>query len=161
MIRRKSTRFWGFVAECRLPYGYIRVMDVLNPAFRRTRRLTMTSNAEEQATTQPATPAQPPKSRQRRPRCATEAPCCGLETQVGKEGQPCRRARPKSKGRETCQGASARKGSKTAKVLALLKRSGGATLKELVKATGWQPHSVRGFLSGTDPTTFCTPLLHG
>jgi Protein of unknown function (DUF3489) len=25
----------------------------------------------------------------------------------------------------------------------------GATLKELVKAIGWQPHSIRGFLSGT------------
>jgi hypothetical protein len=43
----------------------------------------------------------------------------------------------------------ARQGSKTAKVLDLLKRSGGASLKELRKATGWQAHSVRGFLSGT------------
>jgi hypothetical protein len=31
----------------------------------------------------------------------------------------------------------------------MLKRSGGATAKELLKATGWQPHSLRGFLSGT------------
>lgn len=45
--------------------------------------------------------------------------------------------------------ASARDGSKAAKILDLLKRSGGATGKELEKATGWQPHSVRGFLSGT------------
>ena len=43
----------------------------------------------------------------------------------------------------------ARDGSKTAKLLDLLKRPGGATSKELIKATGWLPHSVRGFLSGT------------
>ena len=45
--------------------------------------------------------------------------------------------------------ATARRGSKTAKLLDLLKRPSGATLKELIKAPGWQPHSVRGFLSGT------------
>ena len=44
---------------------------------------------------------------------------------------------------------AARSGSKTDKILNLLKRAGGVTLKELVKATGWQPNSVRGFLSGT------------
>jgi hypothetical protein len=42
-----------------------------------------------------------------------------------------------------------REGSKTATVLDLLKRAGGVTSKELMQATGWQPHSVRGFLSGT------------
>jgi len=34
----------------------------------------------------------------------------------------------------------ARQGTKAAKVLDLVKRSGGATLKELMKATGWQAH---------------------
>ena len=33
--------------------------------------------------------------------------------------------------------------------VALLKRSKGASLADLQKATGWQAHSVRGFLSGT------------
>ena len=47
------------------------------------------------------------------------------------------------------EATGARQGGKTAKVLDLLKRSGGVTLKELMKATGWQAHSVRGFLSGT------------
>jgi hypothetical protein len=44
--------------------------------------------------------------------------------------------------------AAVRRGTKTAKILALLRRPTGASLPELRKATGWQPHSVRGFLSG-------------
>lgn len=31
----------------------------------------------------------------------------------------------------------------------MLRRPKGASLKDLQKATGWQAHSVRGFLSGT------------
>jgi hypothetical protein len=49
---------------------------------------------------------------------------------------------------EVAKAKGARDGSKTAEILNLLKRHGGATLKELIKATGWLPHSVRGFLSG-------------
>jgi hypothetical protein len=44
---------------------------------------------------------------------------------------------------------AARQGSKTAQILELLKRPAGATLQELMAATEWQPHSVRGFISGT------------
>jgi Protein of unknown function (DUF3489) len=56
---------------------------------------------------------------------------------------------------------SHRETSQKERVLALLKTDRGATLEQLMSATGWQSHSVRGFLSGTDPATFCTPLLHG
>jgi hypothetical protein len=37
--------------------------------------------------------------------------------------------------------------SKGATIIELLRRKEGATLADLTKATGWQPHSVRGFLS--------------
>jgi hypothetical protein len=39
--------------------------------------------------------------------------------------------------------------SKKAQIVALLKRDQGASIDQLVLITGWQKHSVRGFLSGT------------
>ena len=58
---------------------------------------------------------------------------------------------PKAKkgAKQAKQAAGAREGGKAAKVLGLLRRPDGASLKELMKATGWLAHSVRGFLSGT------------
>jgi len=44
---------------------------------------------------------------------------------------------------------TAREGSKTAAVLALLRRADGATLATLMEATGWKAPSVRGFISGS------------
>jgi hypothetical protein len=40
-------------------------------------------------------------------------------------------------------------GSKREAILALLKSEGGTTIADLMAATGWQAHSIRGFLSGT------------
>ena len=39
--------------------------------------------------------------------------------------------------------------TKMAQCLALLRRQRGATAQDLMDVTGWQAHSVRGFLSGT------------
>ena len=58
---------------------------------------------------------------------------------------------PKSQasGPTRAQKASLRPKSKKETCIALLKRARGASLADLQKATGWQAHSVRGFLSGT------------
>jgi len=37
--------------------------------------------------------------------------------------------------------------NKKAEVIAMMKRAKGATLAEIMKATSWQPHTVRGFVS--------------
>ena len=58
-------------------------------------------------------------------------------------------AAPGAKGAGVAQAKGARQGGKTDRILGLLKQPGGATLSQIMKAAGWQAHSVRGFISGT------------
>ena len=77
------------------------------------------------------------------PRRANVAPA------TAKSARKARAAKKAPKARAVAKSTVSRDSSKTAKILDLLKRPGGATSKELMKATGWLLHSVRGFLSGT------------
>ena len=45
------------------------------------------------------------------------------------------------------RGVTESRTNKKAEVIAMMKRAKGATLDEIMEATGWQKHTVRGFVS--------------
>ena len=120
----------GVVKTC-LHFTYGRATNVVTAAACRPRR-----NHQMKPTDSPgAAPAENQNSQAR----------AQPSTHPGKPNSARRRTRKK---KTSTQDTTARPGSKTSKILRLLQRPSGATLGELRKATGWQAHSLRGFLSG-------------
>jgi hypothetical protein len=91
-------------------------------------------------TNQSTTPEEQPGAKQTRRR----APKKGGAKKAPKKGKRANTARvgAKSSGKVRIEG------SKKSQVLDLLGRKDGATLVEIMAATGWQAHTVRGFISG-------------
>ena len=56
--------------------------------------------------------------------------------------------KPITGGAKTKRKAAAARRTKTDTILDLLQRPTGASVAELTKATGWQPHSLRAALTG-------------
>ena len=70
---------------------------------------------------------------------AQRAPASGLKSDA-------RRARQRDASKAI---GVTRAETKGAKIISLLRAPVGASIQTMMAATGWQPHSVRGFLSGT------------
>ncbi len=80
----------------------------------------------------------PSKSRKESPRARTA------------KGTPTRKSAKKARrgGASKKVNGSARRGTKQAILIEMLKRSKGATIADMAAKTGWQTHSVRGAISG-------------
>jgi hypothetical protein len=69
------------------------------------------------------------------------------ESTKTKESEVPQRASPSKTARKAKPAQSTQPKTKRERIIALLKRPEGATLKTIMSATGWQAHSVRGFIS--------------
>jgi hypothetical protein len=124
-----------------LQFRRTRGIDVIDAVITAKGEQNMTSITEEAATAQATAEPKATKKASVGKRARNAAP---------KKGKPGKKATPAKKAPKSAKkAAGARDGSKTATILEMLKRPGGATARELLKATGWQPHSLRGFVSGT------------
>jgi hypothetical protein len=157
-----TDRIWKAIQSLELPQAESAVetpeptvieTPVEEPAAPATERLpereAEPASAEEQPVqeavveTEPVAAEELPNTSEETPDTAPVTPEPSTEPTAPKKAP---RAKKAAKSGEA---AGPREGSKTAQVVALLKREGGATLEEIMLQMGWQKHTVRGFIAGS------------
>jgi hypothetical protein len=64
-----------------------------------------------------------------------------------KQAKPAKPAKKAAGAKKAADKPKGDRANKKAEVIAMMKRAKGATLAEIMEHTGWQPHTVRGFVS--------------
>jgi hypothetical protein len=87
-------------------------------------------------------------------RAVESQPKAPKPTKPAKGAKPAKKAKVTRKAKPAKKAAPAKKGAdkgersnKKAEVIAMMKRAKGVTLAEIMETTGWQKHTVRGFVS--------------
>jgi hypothetical protein len=107
----------------------------------------MTSTTAEQAA--PASPAagHEPTARKKATVTPQKPRVAPSKAEASKNASPAKKA-PKSPRNAKTAKPKGPEGSKTAQVIAMLRRRDGATMTEIMQRIGWQRHTVRGFMAG-------------
>jgi len=114
-----------------------------------------TPNSEENVPETAAAPAKEPEATSEKPKAAKKAKG-GAQGAKGAPGKakaskkttPAKKAPKAKKAAKAREAGAPREGSKTAQVVAMLQRKGGATISEIMEKMGWQRHTVRGWVAG-------------